>query len=185
MQKTYFSRSKNSDNNFSNINSLIFQKLFQSDMLEDDSLIFKKEFVNDPEECLENQGEREEILKDYEAQEDIIFNSSENLGNIHKNNPKINHEIINDQDINLSSNNKRTKATVKEFKCTIDGCKKTYKSKENLKLHIQNIHENKKPYKCRFCSAVFSHRNGKTYHERKYHINYLPYQCNYIGMLFL
>ncbi len=73
----------------------------------------------------------------------------------------------------------------KHFKCEVNGCEKIYRSKENLTLHIKNIHLNLKPYKCRFCSSTFSHRNGiiriklgKTYHERKLHINYLPYKCN-------
>jgi len=48
----------------------------------------------------------------------------------------------------------------KEFICHFQNCYKKYKSKENLNLHIKNIHYNIKPYLCRFCSACFSHRNG-------------------------
>ena len=48
----------------------------------------------------------------------------------------------------------------KTFKCEVTGCEKIYKSKENLNLHIKNIHLNLKPYRCRFCSSTFSHRNG-------------------------
>jgi hypothetical protein len=55
-----------------------------------------------------------------------------------------------------ASNTKESK-----FKCFFENCGKVYKSKENLNLHIRNIHYNQKPYKCRFCGAVFSHRNGK------------------------
>ena len=69
----------------------------------------------------------------------------------------------------------------KSFSCDIDNCLKTYKSRENLNLHVKNIHHKIKPYNCRFCEASFSHRNGKTYHERKFHINYLPYKCSYDG----
>jgi hypothetical protein len=48
----------------------------------------------------------------------------------------------------------------KHFKCTYEDCGKSYKSKENLTLHIKNIHLKEKPYSCRYCSSVFSHRNG-------------------------
>jgi hypothetical protein len=47
-----------------------------------------------------------------------------------------------------------------KFKCNQDGCHKEYKSKENLNLHIKNIHDMVKPYNCRFCKSSFSHRNG-------------------------
>jgi hypothetical protein len=65
----------------------------------------------------------------------------------------------------------------KQFECEYENCIKIYKSKENLSLHIKNIHMNIKPYSCRYCNALFSHRNGKTYHERKFHTNYLPHAC--------
>jgi len=51
--------------------------------------------------------------------------------------------------------------TSKTFKCDFRSCEKVYKSKENLVLHIKNIHMKLKPYRCRFCDASFSHRNGK------------------------
>jgi len=69
----------------------------------------------------------------------------------------------------------------KEFRCEEIGCDKKYKTKENLKLHILNIHLGLKPYECGYCSRRFSHRNGKTYHERKFHMNYLPYKCSNEG----
>lgn len=55
---------------------------------------------------------------------------------------------------------KINKTIKKDFSCIYDKCTKKYKSKENLSLHIKNIHLNIKPYMCRFCSAAFSHRNG-------------------------
>lgn len=69
------------------------------------------------------------------------------------------------------------------YKCT--DCVKVYKSKENLMLHVKNIHLKIKPYDCKYCTALFSHRNGnkflilgKTYHERKFHTKYLPHKCD-------
>ena len=79
------------------------------------------------------------------------------------------------------------------YKCDYEDCNKIYKSKENLKLHIKNIHLKEKPYSCRFCDSLFSHRNGKnlilikgkTYHERKFHTNYLPHKCNILCIYLL
>jgi hypothetical protein len=79
--------------------------------------------------------------------------------------------------------------SAKLFKCSFRGCTKSYKSKENLTLHFKNIHLKEKPYNCRYCPSVFSHRNGrflnlilgKTYHERKFHTNYLPHHCTLEG----
>jgi len=42
-------------------------------------------------------------------------------------------------------------------------CDKVYRTKENLKLHILNIHLHLKPYECNYCSRRFSHRNGILY----------------------
>ena len=78
--------------------------------------------------------------------------------------------------------------TCKFFKCLDEKCNKLYKSKEYLNLHIKNIHEGIKPYKCQYCSLEFSHRNGKilfykgkTYYVRKFHINYIPHKCNLVN----
>jgi len=69
--------------------------------------------------------------------------------------------------------------SIKIFVCDHSGCTKAYKSKENLSLHYKNIHLREKPYSCKFCPSLFSHRNGKTYHERKFHTNYLPHVCDH------
>lgn len=54
------------------------------------------------------------------------------------------------------------KNILKKFPCPFIGCKKIYKSKENLTLHFRNIHLKEKPYSCKFCKSLFSHRNGKS-----------------------
>ncbi len=73
---------------------------------------------------------------------------------------------------------KRNKKGKKIYKCI---CGKEFHTKENQKLHFQNIHLKQKPYKCSFCDCRFSHRNGKTYHERIFHTFILPYKCNFEG----
>jgi aspartate carbamoyltransferase regulatory subunit len=46
------------------------------------------------------------------------------------------------------------------YKCEVEGCTNTYRTKENLRLHYKNIHLKMKPYKCSYCELQFSHRNG-------------------------
>jgi hypothetical protein len=67
---------------------------------------------------------------------------------------------------------------IRNYKCSYRGCTKTYKSKENLTLHVKNIHLKEKPYSCKFCSSVFSHRNGKL----SRYINY--FICNFVSYVF-
>lgn len=64
------------------------------------------------------------------------------------------------------------------YKCEYDNCHKEYKSRENLTLHVKNIHLNIKPYSCIYCFRGFSHRNGKIYHERRFHKNQMSYECS-------
>lgn len=71
----------------------------------------------------------------------------------------------NDNYEDLIQNKKR------KWNCTYKGCSKVYCSKENLKLHIQNIHLNLKPYPCYYCNLRFSHRNGRIYHQKKKHLS--------------
>ena len=68
--------------------------------------------------------------------------------------------------------------TCKFFKCLDEKCNKLYKSKEYLNLHIKNIHEGIKPYKCQYCSLEFSHRNGNIlfYKGKTYLGEKVPYK---------
>ena len=87
-------------------------------------------------------------------------------------------EIQREAEIELTSCFKKK---TRMYRCEYENCGKSYRSKENLNLHIQNIHQKLKPYQCSFCSMKFSHRNGRIYHERKIHTLNLPYQCEYDG----
>lgn len=52
--------------------------------------------------------------------------------------------------------------------CHFYPCMKAFKSRENLDLHILNIHLKIKPFTCDFCEKKFSHRNGKDlFNERE------------------
>lgn len=75
--------------------------------------------------------------------------------------------IVTKQDNNSEGEIKKAR---KIFCCTYKQCSKCYRSRENLIFHIQNIHFNQKPYKCKLCPNVFSHRNGLNYHMKHVHI---------------
>lgn len=67
---------------------------------------------------------------------------------------------INSDNESYFSNKSNNSASIKSFPCTFEKCDKIYKSKENLTLHYKNIHLKEKPYSCKFCNSIFSHRNG-------------------------
>ena len=70
--------------------------------------------------------------------------------------------------LNYSTNSGKTKKSFNRkkncsFSCKYQDCSKKYTTKENLNLHISNIHFNIRPYNCNFCHKIFSHRNGKKF----------------------
>jgi hypothetical protein len=120
--------------------------------------IMKKSFLsqnNDKNETLNNV-----IESNYEnliiSSPSFLLNSKDDSDSTYK----YIFNIINIPQDNKSNINPTTYKQNSIFKCEADGCQKVYKSKENLTLHIKNIHLNLKPYKCRFCNMTFSHRNG-------------------------
>lgn len=89
------------------------------------------------------------------------------------------NENLNEEEEMDKEEGKKTKKKI--VKCHYPGCERTYRTLENLHLHILNFHKKIKPYHCSYCDASFSHRNGKIYHERKVHTLDLRYLCNYPG----
>jgi hypothetical protein len=67
-------------------------------------------------------------------------------------------QIIHSQ--NLNENEDRNLCNDKIMICHFFPCMKKFKSRENLDLHILNIHLKIKPFQCKFCERKFSHRNG-------------------------
>ena len=75
--------------------------------------------------------------------------------------------------------------------CTI--CDKTFKTLQNLQLHVARVHANlknninlkqsvktkskKMPYLCRFCKKIFIHKGHWEEHER-IHTNERPFLCD-------
>jgi hypothetical protein len=107
-------------------------------------------------------------------------------------NQKIINEKTNEKTENVKNKNQNNINEGIEFKtiiknmekfylCNYKGCSNLYRSKENLVLHYKNKHLKEKPYRCSFCKATFSHRNGKTYHERKVHTLIFPHKCSFLN----
>ena len=51
-------------------------------------------------------------------------------------------------------------------------------NKANLKMHIESVHEQKKPFKCNICDVGFSH---KGYLDKHIHEEKKPFKCNDCG----
>ena len=66
------------------------------------------------------------------------------------------------------------------FSCQISGCFKVYKSKANLKRHMEAIHADTKKYQCNQCSKILSSKQNLKEHKF-IHTKELPYVCKEIG----
>ena len=74
---------------------------------------------------------------------------------------------------------RKTKLSQKISICHFYPCMKKFTSRENLDIHISNIHLKQKPFECNYCEFKFSHLSGRIYHERTQHLKYLPFVCKY------
>lgn len=112
-----------------------------------------------PEEKENTKGKKEK------EQFQNLINISNLSFSVYSGDSENNYECPKSDFFNANEEKKSEKKTLKSklHYCPIGNCKKNYKSKENLKLHIANFHENRKPYKCSFCDYTFSHRNGKDF----------------------
>jgi KRAB domain-containing zinc finger protein len=69
------------------------------------------------------------------------------------------------------------------FCCPLEGCGKEYKSKFNLKRHVEFNHLGKKPFVCPTCSRLFVSKQNLTEHQF-IHSGIKPYKCNNCGQKF-
>ena len=71
----------------------------------------------------------------------------------------------------------------KPFKCPI--CNKGYKVEYYLTLHIQGVHEGKKPFLCELCNNAFGTIKALNNHHKQAHEGKNPLNCKVCGKLFL
>lgn len=69
---------------------------------------------------------------------------------------------------------------VKEFKCEVESCNKTYKSKYNLERHVEIVHQNFKRFQCEVCSKQLSSKQNLDEHYYT-HSKVKSYKCTEIG----
>lgn len=60
----------------------------------------------------------------------------------------------------------REKATVGEYTCPVNDCKKTFTTKYNLKSHQRSVHEGLK-FKCENCNGEYAKKSNLTRHTCK------------------
>ena len=70
----------------------------------------------------------------------------------------------------------------KQPKC--DVCNSVFKSKGNLKKHIQLVHERKKLFKCGTCDAGFTTKYVLRMHCESVHEGKKPFECDIISATF-
>lgn len=63
------------------------------------------------------------------------------------------------------------------FKCNIDECSKTFRSRTAFKMH-QDEHKGIKRFTCRFCDRRFQCHGNKLKHERR-HIGLKKHKCQF------
>ena len=57
----------------------------------------------------------------------------------------------------------------KSFKCTVDGCQKTFSRKSAVAVHVKTVHQDLRPFECRLCQSKFGHKHLLNRHLQRIH----------------
>lgn len=69
------------------------------------------------------------------------------------------------------------------FCCPVEDCDREYKSKFNLKKHIQTWHLNAISFNCKVCNKKFVSKQNLREHNF-IHLNKKPFKCTFCGKKF-
>ena len=64
----------------------------------------------------------------------------------------------------------------KTFKCII--CDSSFAHKRHFKVHVESVHEGKKPFKCAICDADFTAKQSLKLHISSIHEDNKPFKCS-------
>ena len=81
-------------------------------------------------------------------------------------------------DIFISKNQVSKMSTLREFKCSYDGCDKEYKLKGNLKQHIKAVHDKIKDFECDKCEFKCSANSHLKTHIKMVHDKIKDIECD-------
>lgn len=74
----------------------------------------------------------------------------------------------------------RSHSGEKPCKCTFTGCKKSFTTSDQLKVHVRRSHTGEKPYVCEDCGKAFAAGTDLRSH-RRIHTDDKPYSCDHCG----
>lgn len=71
----------------------------------------------------------------------------------------------------------------RDFSCSKNGCKSSFKTMKHLKEHVKRIHNSTNQFICEHCSKVFKRKHHFNQHL-KTHMNRRQLKCNYCDKIF-
>ncbi|KAJ3123907.1 hypothetical protein HK098_001552 [Nowakowskiella sp. JEL0407] len=72
----------------------------------------------------------------------------------------------------------------REFRCTVEGCDKTFTRRYNLKSHHLSIHTRERPYACPECTQSFARQHDLKRHVKSVHTDNRPHACPHCTLTF-
>ena len=74
----------------------------------------------------------------------------------------------------------------RQFKCTYEGCDKSFKQKQHLKNHLLTHADGVRPFRCKYpnCGKAFKSISHLKDHTQSIHMKLKPFECIFCKSLF-